>query len=202
MERADQIGIRPPSRASFPRPARRSRAPSRRFAEALLADWWREKEETASREYMDRLRAKYGVELDDRGQSAARSMTRTQQGSDPMNRGICARARRGAASACAALIRACRRHGHAWPCQCSRGAAGLSPDRGGRTRRVQRPLQDAHAGRRCGSTFRSLFSGQGREPDAGRLPPDRGRDGPDLAHPGDRAARRPVGRRSTGSRPR
>ena len=31
---------------------------------ALLADWWREKEETASREYMDRLRAKYGVELD------------------------------------------------------------------------------------------------------------------------------------------
>lgn len=31
---------------------------------ALLADWWREKEETASREYIDRLRAKYGVELD------------------------------------------------------------------------------------------------------------------------------------------
>jgi PPIC-type PPIASE domain len=31
---------------------------------ALLADWWREKEETASRVYMDRLRAKYGIELD------------------------------------------------------------------------------------------------------------------------------------------
>ena len=32
---------------------------------AVLTDWWREKEEAARREYMDRLRAKYGVEFDE-----------------------------------------------------------------------------------------------------------------------------------------
>jgi len=45
-----------------------SAAKSRPFEEvrdALLADWWREQEEIASREYMDRLHAKYGVELDE-----------------------------------------------------------------------------------------------------------------------------------------
>jgi PPIC-type PPIASE domain len=38
--------------------------PFEEVREAVLADWWREKEETAGQEYIDRLRAKYGVEVD------------------------------------------------------------------------------------------------------------------------------------------
>jgi hypothetical protein len=40
--------------------------PFEEVRDALLTDWWREKEEIASREYIDRLRAKFGVELDEK----------------------------------------------------------------------------------------------------------------------------------------
>ncbi len=30
----------------------------------VVADWWREKEDAAARDYMDLLRAKYPVEID------------------------------------------------------------------------------------------------------------------------------------------